>query len=386
MRAAEDYIDREQTRAKHFILRRYLQALSFKVLRHWDITYVDGFSGPWKSERSDFSDTSFMIAINVLKDAQRRVQDQTGVRRTIKCFFAESNATSYRQLADAVAPHNQLSSGFQVRTFHGEFEDAVSDIRMFAGSSFPLIFIDPTGWTGFAFTKISPLFDPPKCEVIINFMYSFVTRFLTHPDAKIIASLDPILGGPGWKSRLDPQLSSGPAVEKLFRETLKIAGKFAHVVSTKIDKSAEDRPHFFLAYGTKDRAGLKAFRETEYEALREHARNRSAAKSRRKENRTGSLDLFSAHDADVQKASIDVDVAEQKRLARLHLVQVLGDRGPLPFPRVVDLLLQIFMLRETNVKDICVDLSREGKIAKTWGAGSRKPMDNSIIGAVLSKS
>ena len=85
-------------------------------------------------------------------------------------------------------------------------------------------------------------------------MYGHISRFISHPDEKITASLNPILGGPGWKDRLDPLLKPGPAVELLFRETLKAAGKFDHVVSTKIDKSTQERPHFFLAYGTKDRS------------------------------------------------------------------------------------------------------------------------------------
>jgi three-Cys-motif partner protein len=72
------YIDREQTQAKHFILRRYLQALAFKVLHGWDIIYIDGFSGPWQSKMEDYSDTSFMIAIDVLKDAQTRIFAETG--------------------------------------------------------------------------------------------------------------------------------------------------------------------------------------------------------------------------------------------------------------------------------------------------------------------
>jgi hypothetical protein len=33
----DPYFGREQTKAKHFILRRYLQALAFKVLRFKDI-------------------------------------------------------------------------------------------------------------------------------------------------------------------------------------------------------------------------------------------------------------------------------------------------------------------------------------------------------------
>jgi three-Cys-motif partner protein len=87
----DPYFDREQTKAKHFILKRYLQALAFKVLRYYDITYVDGFSGPWKTKTEDFADSSFMIAIGVLKDAQQSIQTQTGRRPKIRCFFSENN-------------------------------------------------------------------------------------------------------------------------------------------------------------------------------------------------------------------------------------------------------------------------------------------------------
>ena len=65
----DPYSGREQTKAKHFILKSYLEALAFKVLNFTDITYVDGFSGPWKSTEAEFKDSSFMIAIAVLMDA-----------------------------------------------------------------------------------------------------------------------------------------------------------------------------------------------------------------------------------------------------------------------------------------------------------------------------
>lgn len=104
---------------------------------------------------------------------------------------------------------------------------------------------------------------------------------MASPDALTIASLDPILGGPGWRDRLDSSLPLGAAAEKLFRETLKAAGNFGYVVSPKIDKNTIDRPHFFIAYGTKSREGLKAFRQTEYDALKLHAKNRANAKERK---------------------------------------------------------------------------------------------------------
>jgi three-Cys-motif partner protein len=320
-----------------------------------------------------------MIAMNVLKDAQDKIATQTGKRRKVRCFFSEKDAKAYEQMAAAVATFNRPGEGFEIRTFRGEFVDAVDDIRQFVGEAFPLVFIDPTGWTEYPFTRIAPLFAPTKCEALINFMYGHISRFLTHPDEKIIASLDPILGGPGWQKRLDPEMKPGPAVEKLFRETLKAAGRFAYVVSTKIDKSTQNRPHFFLAYATKNRAGLNAFREIEYKALREHERARSAAMARKREIKSGTPELFAEFDADYREASIGEIVAEQKQLAKKHLLKMINQAGSLQFTEVVDALLQAFMLRETNVRDVCVDLEREGKIKNSWGAGNRKPIDSTQI-------
>lgn len=173
------YDGREQTQAKHFILKRYLQELAFKVLTFQDITYIDGFSGPWESKTGDFSDSSFMIAISVLLDAQKIVQERTGERRKIRCFFSEANKASYAQLQTTVVPFHKPAEDFEIQTFCGEFADAVGQIRSFIGNSFALIFIDPTGWTGYPFDKINPLFGRAKCEVLINFMYDFIRRFVS---------------------------------------------------------------------------------------------------------------------------------------------------------------------------------------------------------------
>ncbi|MGO8917682.1 MAG: three-Cys-motif partner protein TcmP, partial [Stellaceae bacterium] len=344
-----------------------------------DITYVDGFSGPWQTATENFVDSSFMIALSVLLDAQKQYFERTGIRRKIRCFFSENDPQAFVQLEQAVAPYNKPAKGFEVKTYCGNFEDAVADIQTYIGNSFPLIFIDPTGWTGYPFDKIKPLFARPKCEVLINFMYAFVYRFVHSDDESTIASLEPILGGPGWRDRLDPHLDRGSATEKLFRETLKSAGNFAFVVSTKIDKVTTERPHFFIAYGTKSIEGLKAFRETEYAALREHEKNRANAKEKKREDRTNTMDLFAGYQATVQEATIDQIVEEQMTLASTELLAILSKVGALAFPSVLGCLLQPYMLREKNVKDICVALAKAGKLENTWGTGNRKPRDEHTI-------
>jgi three-Cys-motif partner protein len=375
----DPYSGREQTQAKHFILRRYLQALAFKVLTFQDITYVDGFSGPWETKTENFSDSSFMIAISVLRDAQRQYQERTGVLRRIRCFFSEAEPEAFAQLQAAVAPFCKPAEGFEIKTYQGKFEDALTEIQGFIGASFPLIFIDPTGWTGYPFDKIKPLFARPRCEVLINFMYAFVHRFVHSDEAETVNSLNAILDGPGWRDRLDTTLERGPAAEKLFRETLKSVGNFDFVVSTRIDKATTERPHFFITYGTKNLEGLKVFRQTEYDALRQHEKNRANARERAREQRTNTIDMFSGHQATVQEASIDEIVEEQMTLASAELMASLSKDGPRLFSNVLVSLLQAYMLRETNAKDVCVDLAKAGKIENTWGGGNRKPRDACLI-------
>lgn len=215
-------------------------------------------------------------------------------------------------------------------------------------------------------------------------MYDFVNRAASMSDAKTIASLDPILGGPRWESRLDPTLPRGRAVEKLFRDNLALAGEFDFVVSTKIDRPTADRPHFFIAYGTKSRDGLKAFRETEYNALKLNARDRADAKERKREGRSGSPDLFSGFEADIQETTIDEIVEEQKRLASHEALRILHEFGPISFSSLWETLLQAYMLRVTNVKDICIGLAKIGTIENTWGGGNRKPRDQDTIRLKLS--
>ena len=66
-------------------------------------------------------------------------------------------------------------------------------------------------------------------------------------------------------------------------------------------------------------------------------------------------------------------------MASHNLLAMLAKSGPVRFANIVDTLLQAHMLRETNVKDVCVELGKAGKIETAWGGGNRKPSDENVI-------
>ncbi len=156
-------------------------------------------------------------------------------------------------------------------------------------------------------------------------------------------------------------------------------------MATKIDKPTEDRPHFFMAYGTKDYAGLKTFRDNEYKALQAHAANRARAKGRKHEARSGMVDFFVDHEADQQEVTVDDDVKSDMALAGPHILAMV-EGGPMKFCDVAGDVMENFMLRETNVKVLVVQLAREGKLEDTWGGGNSRPDSASIIKLVKAVS
>src|SRR4051794_38445735 len=95
-----EYEGREQSRAKHEILRGYLGRFAHILgTVKSTITYVDCFSGPWDVQNSDLSDSSFAIAIDELRKARDTLKQQRGRNLKLRCFFLEERKSSHARLA-----------------------------------------------------------------------------------------------------------------------------------------------------------------------------------------------------------------------------------------------------------------------------------------------
>src|SRR5690606_5328966 len=95
-----------------------------------------------------------------------------------RCIFLEKDPEAFRQL-DAFAKEQ---TDVEVLALNRGFEEAVPDLVRAIDSQrrgyFPFILIDPTGWKGFSMDVIAPLIRIQPCEVLINFMTSFIHRFI----------------------------------------------------------------------------------------------------------------------------------------------------------------------------------------------------------------
>ena len=167
MNDASFYEGREQTLVKHLILSKYLERFAIIIGFNWpSITYVDCFSGPWKSRSEELTDTSFSIALAELRKS-REVHRAQGNDLRLRSFFLEKQPRAYarlKQFADGI-------TDVEIRTHNSELETSIDSVLNFVKEdpkTFPFIFIDPTGWAGFAMQDIGPLLKLNPGEVLIN--------------------------------------------------------------------------------------------------------------------------------------------------------------------------------------------------------------------------
>jgi len=294
------YEGREQSLVKHMMLRRYLQRFAFIIGARWNsITYVDCFSGPWNSRSDDFADTSFGIAINELRNARDALRETQGRQIQLRCFFLEKSKSAYAQLREFVDTIDDV----EIQTRNAVLEDSVDEIVEFAQregpQSFPFVFIDPTGWTGFALDVIQPLLALNPGEVLIIFMTGHVRRFIDAPDTETQQSFERLFGSVDFRANMSGLERSDRDDAAVFQymRNVKTAGGFGYASPAVVLQPEINRSHFHLIYLTRNPKGIEVFKDAERQAMRDMESARAQAQqSRRQQKSGGQKELFSAEE------------------------------------------------------------------------------------------
>lgn len=364
MTGGEPYAGREQTLVKHEILRRYLERFAYIVGSHWDvITYVDCFSGPWNVRSDEYADSSFAIALEELRKAKGALSSRRRVK--LRCFFLEKDRSAYARLrafAEAIDPDDA-----EVVTRNATLEESVDDILGFVrrggGRSFPFIFIDPTGWTGFEMATIKPLLQLDPGEVLINLMTGHIRRFLDSPLDDTQQSLRRLFGS-GTFQREIAQLHGADRDDYIVDEYASIArlhGDFTFSSNAIVLHPEIDRAHFHLIYLTRHRRGIEVFKDAEKIAMKVMEAARAAVQQRKRMERTQTIEMF---DSSQLHASSYYDSLRQRYLDNSGaLVECeLRLKRSVLYDDAWALALTIPLVWESDLKDWIAEWRRQGEL------------------------
>lgn len=372
------YTDREQSRIKHFLLERYLTDMAFKVAQSTTgtltgINYVDGFSGPWETrDEASYSDTSFGQAIKVLKKVRGELQRIKHERLPVRFVFCEENRARYAHLLRAVSEEKTV----ETQCLNGRFEQKLDEISQICRDGFTFTFIDPTGFKLQTY-KISEFLREHRGEFLWNYMADHANRFLTREG--LTDAYGALLADDKWMERCrDPDLShlnNEQLILTVLRERLKELGCASYVIDFPVLRPRENRVQYRLLFGTRSASGVSVFRSAQKKAEKFQTTLREQIKQEETEFSLVSPDMH----ANSFLARDGIDGSQAKQSAPQKIVSFLSKSGPKPFNQMIAPLLETERLTETGLKDVLVQMHKDGSIAYNLPPGKRKTQGDTLI-------
>jgi three-Cys-motif partner protein len=250
------------TAKKHEILRRYFQAW-LPILGRFNsrLLYIDAFAGP--GEYSKGEDGSPLVVLKAARDHTVKFTSE------LECIFVESTHERFCHLVkllDRIKP--SLRPNIRFRALEGTFNDQLAQIfgaaeeqRKRRGPT--LAFVDPFGYSHTPFDTIAKLIRYPKSEVLINFMYEEINRFLPVPSQT--RHFDAQFGTPKWREVVE---MSDPdqrlmAIHDLYLNQLEHEAKY---VRGFLMRNKSNTPDYFLFFATNSLDGLEAMKYAMWKA------------------------------------------------------------------------------------------------------------------------
>jgi three-Cys-motif partner protein len=246
------------TRAKHAILKRYLQAWTpiLSLGGFPQIAYIDGFAGPGRYSKGE--DGSPVIALKIAIE-----QTKPGTR--VLFLFVELDSERARVL-QTIVDGIQRTADIRVKVAAGKtFEQAFEEFLAFytkKRQSLPptFAFIDPFGWKGVPFSIVKQVMSYQSCEVLVTFMYEEINRFLSQGQQG--ENFDSFFGTPRWRdcnSIIEPH-TRNRFLHDLYVEQLRSTAGAKYVRSFEM-RNGRDVTDYFLFYATNSRKGLQKMKE-----------------------------------------------------------------------------------------------------------------------------
>lgn len=186
----------------------------------------------------------------------------------------------------------------KIETRNATLEESIPDISDFVkrggANTFPFVFIDPTGWTGFEMETITPLLRLNPGEVLINFMTGHIRRFLDSPQEETQDSFKRLFGSGASRAKVQglAQLEREDAAVEEYARNAKSVGGFNFGCNAIVLHPEMDRTHFNLIYLTRNLKGIEVFKDAEKKAMEVQESARAEAQQRKRVASKGQSELF----------------------------------------------------------------------------------------------
>jgi three-Cys-motif partner protein len=220
------------------------------------VVYIDGFAGPGQYSLGE--DGSPIVVLKAARD------HTYPIRGELVCIFVEDDLERYRHLKnllDGLSP--TLPSRIKWEAVHGRFDEHLTEsLNLIEAQKKVLapafVFIDPFGFSHTPFKTVRKVLQNGRCEVLVNFMYEEVNRFISLEEHA--ENFDELFGTPEWRRvrNLSAPSQRRKAIHDIYLEQLKTCATYVHSFEMLNQGNSTD---YFLFFATNNLKGLEKMKE-----------------------------------------------------------------------------------------------------------------------------
>lgn len=249
----------EHTRAKHRILRGYLEAwLPIIGSQFPGMNLIDGFAGPGEYENGEPGSPIIMLDSLLDHASLQRITAETTFT------FIEQDERRIAHLRSLVdARKDRIPPHVSVDIVPGRYEDHIETVLTRLGNDPQrptFAFIDPFGYSSADMAdngRILRVAD--RCEVLMFVPLSHVARFVGRPGQD--NAMTGLFGSEEWRDAIALDGDERKALlHDLFVKQLQHVGKLPYVRSFEIRTKATTGHHLF--FGTRSKLGLSKMKDS----------------------------------------------------------------------------------------------------------------------------
>lgn len=238
----------EQTQVKHKVLSAYSKIWIAKLGYRSHTLFFDchGGCGAYVKEDGSIHYGSSIVVKMIGDEASKKRSFKTGV------YYCETEKKYYDNFLQVVNDIGNL----KIASCNDSFENVIHKPSVIKNyTRFPTLFlVDPFGYN-FSIANLSELMNSFGNEIIVNFMFDFINRFISKPDLE--ESLTNFFGTDKWKQAIHLRGKRRETfLVDVFRNRLKEITGAKYVFPYRLCYPNKDQTYYYLIHATNHIDGI----------------------------------------------------------------------------------------------------------------------------------
>ena len=256
----------KQTEMKHKVFSYYMP-IWLQVLNKWNknLNYIDGFGGIGAYHNDEDLKSNNYISnkygspvLSILKILELEKDKKINKANVIVIDEDHNNLENVKN----ILKFHEIDVSKKILFIEGDFDNEINKILDKIDKIAPTFFLlDPFGISGIKLSTIKRIMERGKTEILLNFMYNTLQRFVSHPNEKINKIYDEYFGGDEWRKCTEKRLTEKEnELVSIFRKNCKIFCKFVYPFKLKFPN--KNQTYYYLFHLTQHRKGCSLMKDS----------------------------------------------------------------------------------------------------------------------------